>query len=273
MQIHYKRCKKKIKKSSEIHLEKDIKIAQLQKQLKEVNGPISLILFERFENNFNKAEMKMIRSIRSGQSRDSSFVLCIMKAHYKDNEIQKLYERSVTGKKQKGKTKNAITPPKKNIIEQMLKERLASEVEDNDETIKRLAALNRLIRHSIVNILKRLKQSKNTNHQAIHKVFNSASHTIQSYPQTNHAHNFQTPNSAAHTIQPYSAQYSQSYSPDNNHRPYFNHTQSFQTVNYSTCLITCTYTPYTAMCLCAIWDQLYNTTRVTCGSDVTNCFI
>lgn len=192
MQIHYKRCKKKIKKSSEIHLEKDIKIAQLQKQLKEVNGPISLILFERFENNFNKAEMKMIRSIRSGQSRDSSFVLCIMKAHYKDNEIQKLYERSVTGKKQKGKTKNAITPPKKNIIEQMLKERLASEVEDNDETIKRLAALNRLIRHSIVNILKRLKQSKNTNHQAIHKVFK---HQILHHIPFNHI-----PKPIMHTI-------------------------------------------------------------------------
>lgn len=76
---------------------------------------------------------------------------------YKNEEKEKLKNRSAAGKKHKGEQKLEILFEKKNTMEKMLNSRLNYELQNissSSEFSKRLNRLNQLIRGPIHNILK-----------------------------------------------------------------------------------------------------------------------
>lgn len=104
-------AKNLLRKSSDINLEKDLRIQQILNQSSLAINESS-VLFENYSNRFDTREMIEIRSIGPGVKKDSTFICSIMKSLYK-NEPEKLSERSATGKKFKGIKKHEITIEKK----------------------------------------------------------------------------------------------------------------------------------------------------------------
>lgn len=96
-----KTAKNLLRKSSDLNLEKDLRIQQiLNHNSKAINE--CPVLFENYSNSFDDLEMIGIRSIGPGINKDSTFICSIMKYLYK-NEPEKIGDRSATGKKFKGK--------------------------------------------------------------------------------------------------------------------------------------------------------------------------
>lgn len=153
LKINLKQAKFLLKETSELNLQKDLKIAKLEKDGLNVQGEK---LYDDFANKFTEAELKDIRSVRSGEKNDSQFVLLMMKCLYKDGEKEKLNNRSVTGKKYKGEQKLEITMEKKKTMLEMLGLRLKYElpgVSATAECKRRLDRFNQMIRSAIHNIL------------------------------------------------------------------------------------------------------------------------
>lgn len=157
-------AKQLLRKSSELNLEKDLKIKQLQQ--KNENEEREL-LFENYKEHFEFSDLVLIRSVAPGLSNDSGFVLKILRSLYKNDEA-KLGNRSATGRKYKGEVKQEVSFEKKKIIENMLIERLKHELQDklgiSSEFGLRIGKLNRLLRSGIYNIVTKIKCSdKNKN--------------------------------------------------------------------------------------------------------------
>lgn len=154
------------------------------------------IQFQDFESFFEPADIKAIRSVRSGREKDSTFVLKVSRGLYK-TDTQKLFERSSTGKRQKGIQKKVITPQKKQVIEEMFRERIISELQNEidyeGELEGRKSKLNRLIGKAIDNIKKQCKkcaEKKNTEvcltdtHSIARDHQNQISQSTQDHQQT-----------------------------------------------------------------------------------------
>lgn len=154
-----KLAKKMIRKSNDINFEKDLKIKYLEGKSKQIESVNNLLFSEQsLSKNFDSNELKVIRSIGPGCKNDSTFILKIMRSLYKQNELKKLENRNPTGKEYKGIKKQEITLNKKEIMEQMLSERVSDELkgassENFTEYLQRTAKLNLHIRHAIRNIL------------------------------------------------------------------------------------------------------------------------
>lgn len=152
-----KHAKILLRKASDLNLQKDLEIKCLKEKLKKncLNEKKSEILFGKFEYRFEKEELKKIRSIRAGQRNDSTFVLSILKCLYK-NEEAKLSERRVTDRKYGGTKKNELSAEKKEIMREMLEERVLDELDeqrDQDEVTNRLKQLNKHMRNALSNSL------------------------------------------------------------------------------------------------------------------------
>lgn len=100
-----KLAKQMLRKSSEINLEKDFKINQLTEKIANTLNSTSPLPFEDFKSHFEPADLKSIRSIKSGQKNDSSFILRIMKSLYK-NDTAKLKKTFGNRKKIQKRTEN-----------------------------------------------------------------------------------------------------------------------------------------------------------------------
>lgn len=147
-----------------MNLKKDLTIENLKMKLE--SSKKTQIMFTDFEASFDIDDMKTIRSVQPGPSRDSAFINKNFCALYKGSNRNKLFNRSATGRKHNGKKKECITPEKKEIIRKMFLERLSSEMENCDEQSepeligleKRADKLNRHIRSAISNILTAFKK-------------------------------------------------------------------------------------------------------------------
>lgn len=158
-------AKKLLRESSQLNLEKDLKIQQITSQ-KENSNESDEILFETFSKHFDPPDLHEIRSVGSGVKKDSTFIYKIMNSFYKNN-LDKLYNRSATGKKYKGITKHEITFEKKEVMEKMLTERVKWELRDQScsskEFLTRVNRLNKLVRFAIGNLLPKKDIDQNQN--------------------------------------------------------------------------------------------------------------
>lgn len=154
-------AKSLLRKTSDLNLEKDLKIIQMTSKSEKNNS--SDVLYEQYSNHFDSHDMLKIRSIKPGIQQDSAFILTIMKSLYK-NDVEKLKDRSATGRKFKGIKKHEITLEKKEILENMLIQRVKSELHDKLGTtknfLKRIGRFNTLLRYAIGNLVSKIKKNQ-----------------------------------------------------------------------------------------------------------------
>lgn len=151
-----------IKEFSTLNLKKDIEIEALSRQLSTVSIDSSDTLFIEFDSIFKKEQLKQLRSIPSGKSRDSTFVLTCMRFLY-PNQID-LLNISVTGRKAKNEKKEKMCQENIEILKKMLKQRLLSEDSLDALSIsKRMKNVNKLIKDAIYKIKAPKSQAKKSN--------------------------------------------------------------------------------------------------------------
>lgn len=157
-----KRAKQMLIEASRINLQKDVKICELNNTKNALNvthsNNVSSVEnsqneFEEFSSNFTRDELKKLRSVNSGSGADYKFIRIILTSLYKDEKT--LLQRTPTGKKYNNIIKKAITPPKKELINLMLRKRI--EIEGAAEFDQRLSRLDYLIGQVIQNFKKKEK--------------------------------------------------------------------------------------------------------------------
>lgn len=172
-----------LKNASSVNLEKDIQINKLLKT-KSDNGVIgaegSKSLFEELKGEFNSQQLLKLRSISSGKSRDSTFVLQMMRFLYPDPSA--LSFKSVTGKMCNKIKKEKLTPRKVALIKTMLHQRILSEKGIEEILVsQRLGRVDKLICDAITKI-----KPKNTG-QSLNLDPCRAIYIPQTNPQNNFA--------------------------------------------------------------------------------------
>lgn len=165
-----KHAKILLRKASDLNLQKDLEIKSLKQQLnKQKMNEKYDILFQNHSHRFENDEIRKIRSIKAGKRNDSTFVLTILKCLYK-NEEAKLNDRRVTAKKYVGTKKIELSAEKKQIMREMLEERVIDELgtsQDGNELGNRLNELNRHMRNALHNSLNAHKKNHNQTVSAI----------------------------------------------------------------------------------------------------------
>lgn len=111
-------------------------------------------LFKKFEENLDITILKKLRGIQIGQKHDSTFIRMLIQHIYKD-DIKILLNKTSYGNA-KGKT--AVSPVKKLMVQEMLKERVISEENDEIRVDLRVNRVGSLINDAISNIGRNLKQ-------------------------------------------------------------------------------------------------------------------
>lgn len=150
-----------LKDASSINLQKDVCIKKLSK-ITPNNSEKPINLFDEFNGHFNDNQLKQLRSVPSGKSRDSSFVLALMRFLYPNASV--LCKKSVTGKKRNKIAKEKLTPQKKTIIIDMLKERICSEKGVDDlSVLQRMKNVNRMIKNAIEKITMKKSETEVSN--------------------------------------------------------------------------------------------------------------
>lgn len=158
-------AKSMIRKSSQLNIEKDLKLKELLENPEKSNDtcPSNDVLFDGYSDRFSAEDLTDIRLIGPESSKDSTFISRIMNALYK-NDLGKLNERSATGRRYCGTIKHEITFEKKEIMHNMLAERIKTEIRDrfgtSFEFSKRVKRLNLLIRFAIGNLKPKKGNSK-----------------------------------------------------------------------------------------------------------------
>lgn len=141
--------------SNRLCVSKDVKIERLLKEKSNRTvGKLEQkqVMFEKFENSVDPSVLKELRKIQTGQKQDSSFVLMLVRHFYRDDPSA-LFNRTASGK-----GKLPITPAKKSIMHELLKERVISEGEDEFRAELRSNRISALINDAICNILRPLKR-------------------------------------------------------------------------------------------------------------------
>lgn len=174
-----------LKSASSINLQKDIFIKKLSKDKNVTkDGEKSNNLFLEFNGHFNNDQLRQLRSIPSGKSRDSSFVLTLMRFLYPNTNV--LSKKSATGKARNKMTKEKLTPHKKNLISDMLKERVSSENGLDDLTIlQRMDNVNKLIKNAIENIVGKKSRTKSSTNKGEGDQNTTSSHAITGFETQN----------------------------------------------------------------------------------------
>lgn len=157
--------KKLLNESRDMNLYKDMKMKRMKKDAeKEIEVPKVVSrengsLFKSYESKFSSSQMKILRSMGSGQRNDSKFIKHCAEYIY-DGIVEKLKTKYSGDRKVKGKV--PITPEKKLLISSIFSQRIDAE-ELNDETSnKRLGRLNRLVGDAIYCLSKNSTNSTET---------------------------------------------------------------------------------------------------------------
>lgn len=139
--------------SKDLNIERLIKEKNSQTQ----EQTIQKTIFSSFEGKIDSIVLKDLRTVPNGQSYDSTFVLKLIR-HLYGNDLSVLLTRSVSGK-----NKSAITPTKRKIVQDILRERIVIEERDETRAELRTNRVGTLIHDAINNIVRPLKsQSKNS---------------------------------------------------------------------------------------------------------------
>lgn len=85
-----KEAKVLLKTSSHVNLQKDLLIDKMRSESQSDANKFESSLYQAFETSFDAADLKAIRSVLPGPSKDSTFVNKIMSALYKGSEFNKL---------------------------------------------------------------------------------------------------------------------------------------------------------------------------------------
>lgn len=152
------------KETFRLYVNSQLKVKLLNKS---VNGQ-SQVLYETFKNVFGENVLKQLRKIQGEKRGDSSFILICMRELCKDIDIKSV-TASGTRKGRKGrptvslevpKEKSPLPTEKREILESIFLERLASAKLNDSEQNVRYLLLNRHInvalfniKHSIVSVL------------------------------------------------------------------------------------------------------------------------
>lgn len=146
-----------------INLNKDIEIVRLSKKVEAVSLECrnDQSLFSEFKNTFSEIQLKELRSVPSGISRDSTFVLKCMRFLYTDPSV--LLHISMTGKPFKQQKKEKMCEKNVDVIKKILNQRIASEEIDLINVSIRLGRLSKLIRDAIDTIRKSVRSCNRDN--------------------------------------------------------------------------------------------------------------
>lgn len=160
-----------IKEINNLNLKKDIEIESLTRQIStmSINSRPSDTLFSEFSSIFQNEQLNKLRSIRSGKSKDSTFVLTCMRFLYPNkNDLMHI---SVTGKKAKNEKKQKMSQENIEIVKKMLKQRLLSEESlDVLSVSERMKNINKLMKDAIYKIRSSKNYAKKSDdHTAISK--------------------------------------------------------------------------------------------------------
>lgn len=161
---NFNAAKSLLRKTSRVNMEKDLHIKKLTTESEAKKK--SDHLFDEFSLKFDKCQLSAIRSVGPGQKNDSRFILNIMRFLYKEDEVAKLKNRSVRGRKYKGENKHEISFEKKSKLETMFKQRVDDELPElahssvTNEHSKRIKNFGTLLRSAIHNILKAVQKEE-----------------------------------------------------------------------------------------------------------------
>lgn len=135
LKLHRETCRMYVNKELKIKILKKSAIAQ------------SNLLYESFKNDFGEEVLKKLRKFQCEKSRDSTFILVCMRELFKTIDL-KCVTASGTG------NKSCIPSDKREILERIFLERLASDKLNDSEQTERYMRLNRHINVAISNMLK-----------------------------------------------------------------------------------------------------------------------
>lgn len=166
LQKDSKRAVALLKEAGAVNLNKDFHISELNKKLQSVEFETKQTgdaqLFDTFAHYFSQQQLKKLRSITSGQTKDSTLVLTCMKFLYPNKNV--LRNKSVDGNKYKGQKKDQLTPLKVKIISNMLSERLSNEKGlDSFSASMRFNRVKVLIKNAINKLKNQTIKSKKPN--------------------------------------------------------------------------------------------------------------
>lgn len=143
-----------LKNVNSINMNKDIQIDRLNQKLKYLpSTETTELLFSNHEDIFDKPQLRQLRSIASGKSKDSTFVMAVMRFLYPDTKV--LGNRSVTGKMRNKIKKKQMTPRKIEIVTDMLIQRINSEKGITAMSVsQRMDRVKKLMRDAITKLKK-----------------------------------------------------------------------------------------------------------------------
>lgn len=177
-----------IKEFSNLNLKKDIEIEALTRQISKVkiDSQRSDTLFSEFSSIFQKLQLNELRSIPSGKSKDSTFVLACMRFLYPNkNDLKNI---SLTGKMVKNERRQKMSQENIEIVTKMLNQRLLSEeLLDELSISKRMKNINKLIKDAIYKI------GRSKHHSNKSAAYKSASHTSDELPTIGKSPSIQSP--------------------------------------------------------------------------------
>lgn len=159
-----------VKNAAITNLSKDAQIEKLTKQFQKTtispqSDPKTIKCqsqFSEFSGVFSDHQLKKLRSIKSGKTKDSKFILECMRFLYPDPTV--LNDRSVTGKAFNKQKKCELTPTKINIMKKILNQRLESEEDLSEyDAFIRLERVNKLMKDAIGKLR---PSKKNVNEQS-----------------------------------------------------------------------------------------------------------
>lgn len=153
--LYDNKCLKKLLNAS-----KDLNLyngLQLKMQKEKTSETVEKMLFIKHESNFTPTQLKELRSISTGKSKDTKLISIAMESFYEDRVAQKC-----VSKRSDDDGKHVITPEKKDIMKEMLEERVTAEGVAQSVVIERCDRLNRLIGDAVYNHQRKLKNSSKT---------------------------------------------------------------------------------------------------------------
>lgn len=118
-----------------LNLKKDIQIEELEKQL----GLLKCTRYHAFRNDFSEAAILELRKVDDSEKKDAAFITIAIKDFYRD-DLSKLKNKTYSGRR-----KEALTPTKVKVLQDLFNERL----EDDSDDTKRKKNLSKCIKTSI----------------------------------------------------------------------------------------------------------------------------
>lgn len=154
-ELKLKHATKVIKEMSKINLEKDLKIKMLENKLQEALKKDRL--YASYEDRICPKDMEKLRAIKTGEKSDSTFILHLLRVLY-GSRTAELLKKTSTGKAFKGQKKDPISPEKKQMMNEMISERILNE--DSDDFERRIGKFSKHVKWGIDNINKVTKRDQ-----------------------------------------------------------------------------------------------------------------